>query len=138
LKVEIPGDHIRDDTDIATAAASALSLHSDLPTMLDVTVHNGWLTLTGEVDWNFQRIAAENAVRHLRGVKGVINKIELKARPTATDVRERIRKELERTVNKDVNQIQVETSDGRITLRGTVRHGSKTRQPVTHPGRCAA
>jgi len=86
-----------------------------------VTVHNGWITLTGKVDWNLQRTAAENAVRNLRGVKGVLNSIKLKSRPTATDVRERIRKELARTVNEDVNQITVETSDGRITLSGTVQ-----------------
>lgn len=121
LTVEIPRKHVRDDTDIATAAVAALSSPSDLPELVDVTVHNGWITLTGKVDWNFQRTAAENAVRNLRGVNGVLNSIKLKSRPTATDVRERIRKELARTVNEDVNQITVETSDGRITLSGTVQ-----------------
>ncbi|MGZ4583170.1 MAG: BON domain-containing protein [Mycobacterium sp.] len=121
LTVELPSHHVRDDTDIAMAAATALSLHSDLPELVDVTVCNGWVTLTGAADWNFQRTAAQNAVRNLRSVKGVINSIELESRPRAADVREHIRKELARTVNEDVNQITVDTSDGRVILRGTVQ-----------------
>ncbi|HTY30920.1 BON domain-containing protein [Mycobacterium sp.] len=121
LKVELPSAHVRNDTDIAAAAATALSMHSDLPDKVQATVDNGWVTLTGKVDWHFQRTVAEDAVRDLRGVRGVINRIELEEKPKAADVRGQIRQELARTVNKDVNNIEVETSDGHVTLRGTVR-----------------
>jgi osmotically-inducible protein OsmY len=120
LQVELPGDHVRDDADIAQAAAMALSWHSDLPDNIQVTVSNGWITLSGTVDWQFQRTEAENAVRNIRGVRGVINNITLKTAPKVTDVKERIKKELERTVEQDVDRITVETSNGKVTLRGTV------------------
>jgi osmotically-inducible protein OsmY len=64
--------------------------------------------------------AVENAIRHLSGVHGVTNRIELKAGPKASDVREQIRKELARAVNQGVNDIGIETSNGHVTLRGTV------------------
>ena len=120
VKVEVAGAHVRNDTDIAAAAADAIRWHSDLPDTVEATVDNGWVTLTGKVDWQFQRNAVEYAIRHLSGVKGVINRIELKARPKAADVRDQIRKELARTVNQDVNDIDIETSNGHVTLRGTV------------------
>lgn len=120
VKVEIAGDHVRDDTDIAETAANAIKWHSDLPHTVEATVDNGWVTLTGKVDWQYQRNAVENAIRHISGVKGVINRIELKSRPKAADVREQIRKELARTVNQDVNDIDIETSNGHVTLRGSV------------------
>jgi osmotically-inducible protein OsmY len=125
VKVEIAGDHVRDDTDIAEAAANAIRWHSDLPHTVEATVDNGWVALTGKVDWQYQRNAVEYAIRHISGVKGVINRIELKSRPKAADVREQIRKELARTVNQDVNDIDIETSDGHVTLRGTVSSWSE-------------
>jgi len=120
LTVELPSEHRRDDTDIARAAADALAWHSDLPKTIQVSVSNGWLTLSGTVDWQFQKEEAERAVKYLLGVKGVTNNITINAAPKVADVRERIRKELERTVDKEVNQISIEASDGRVTLRGTV------------------
>jgi osmotically-inducible protein OsmY len=122
VKVDVAGTHARDDTDIATAAVDTIKWHSDLPDTVEATVDNGWVTLTGTVDWQFQRNAVENAIRHLSGVRGVTNNIQLKARPQATDVREQIRKELARTVNRDVDDIDIDidTSNGHVTLRGTV------------------
>ena len=120
LTVELPSTHRRDDTDIARAAADALSWHSDLPRTIQVTVSNSWITLTGSVDWNYQKEEAERAVRYLSGVKGVINNIAIKASPKVADVKERIRKELERTVDQEANRITVETTNGRVILEGNV------------------
>lgn len=120
LQVDILGTSKRDDSDIARAAADALGWHSDLPKTIQVTVSDGWVTLTGQVDWQFQKDEAAHAVKYLLGVKGVSNNLTIKATPKVADVREKIRKELERTVDQEVNRIDVETSSGRVTLRGRV------------------
>lgn len=120
LKVELPSTHLRDDTDIATAVTNALAWHSDLPSTIQATVSNGWVTLTGAVDWQYQRDEAERAIKYLTGVKGVINNITIKAKPKVADVRERIRKELERTVDQEAERIEIDAYDGRVKLRGTV------------------
>ena len=120
LAVELPSEHHRDDTDIATSATQALEWHSDLPKTIKVAVGNGWITLSGQVDWQFQKEEAERAVKYLTGAKGVINSISIKVAPKVADVRERIRRELERTVDSEANRIAIDTSDGRVTLRGVV------------------
>ncbi|MEA2663523.1 MAG: hypothetical protein QOI11_467 [Candidatus Eremiobacteraeota bacterium] len=120
LTVETPTIHERDDTDIARAAVEALRWHSDLPDDIQVTVKNGWITLEGTVDWNYQREEAERAVRYLSGVKGITNNIRLRAGPKVEDVRARIRRELERTVAREAERITVETTNGRVILEGTV------------------
>jgi osmotically-inducible protein OsmY len=120
LQVDFLGTLKRDDSDIARAAADALSWHSDLPKAIQVTVSNGWVTLTGQVEWQFQKDEAEHAVRSLAGVKGVVNTLTIKAAPKISDVREKIRKELERTVDQEANRIEIETSNGQVTLRGRV------------------
>jgi osmotically-inducible protein OsmY len=120
LKVELPSEHKRDDSDIAEAAAKALAWHSDLPDTIEVTVEDGWITLSGAVSWQYQRDEAERAVKYLNGVVGVTNTITIRATPKVEDVRDRIFRELERTVEQDVNRIQIETHNGHVTLRGTV------------------
>jgi len=81
VTVQPPDTHVRNDTDIAAAAAAALSWHSDLPGTVQATVSDGWVRLTGKVNSQFQRTVAENAVGHLRGVKGVTNEIEVMPQP---------------------------------------------------------
>jgi osmotically-inducible protein OsmY len=121
LRVEVLGTHVQNDTDIAAAAATVLRSHSDLPQTIDATVRDGIVTLSGKVDWHFQRTTAVNAVKNIRGVKSVRDSIDLNDAPKIADVRERIRMELARTVNEEVNSIIVETGDGTVTLSGTVR-----------------
>ena len=125
LQVDLLADTKRDDSDIARAAADALAWHSDLPKNIQVTVSNGWVTLTGEVDWQFQRDEAARAIKYISGVKGVVNNLQIKTKPKVADVREKIRKELERTVDQEANQIEIETSNGRVTLRGRVHSWSE-------------
>jgi osmotically-inducible protein OsmY len=120
LTVDILGTFKRDDTDIARAAANALEWHSDLPKTIQVTVNNGWVTLTGTVDWNFQKEEAERVVKSLSGVKAVINNIQIKEQPKPADIREKIKKELERIVDQEAERITVDTTNGRVVLKGTV------------------
>lgn len=120
LDVAIPSLHFRDDDDIAAAARAALAWHSDLPNSIIVTVDDGWLTLSGKVDWDFQRQEAEDSVEYLAGVKGVFNNITLIQRPRIADVQKQIKNELQRTVAEEAQNINVETSDGTVTLTGYV------------------
>jgi osmotically-inducible protein OsmY len=122
LTVKLPGALERSDADIAHAAVNALRWHIEVPDeRIQVKVANGWVTLEGEVDRYFQKEAAERAVRYLMGVKGVANLIALRATPTPADIKQRIRAGIKRHAELDAEQITVETSGSRITLRGTVR-----------------
>jgi osmotically-inducible protein OsmY len=138
VKVEVADAHVRDDVDIASAAATAIKWHSDVHDSVEATVDSGWVTLTGKVDWQFQRSAAETAIRHLTGVTGVTNNIELNAGPRAADVREKIRTELARTVNQDVDDIDIETSNAVSLCAAPSVHGQKMRLRGAQPGRCQA
>jgi osmotically-inducible protein OsmY len=123
--VAVPSLYYRDDADIADAARSALAWHSDLPDSIGVTVDDGWLTLSGQVDWDFQRQEAEDAVEYLSGVKGVFNNLTLIQKPKATDVQKQIKNELERTVAEEGQNIHVDTSNGTVTLTGFVNSWSE-------------
>jgi osmotically-inducible protein OsmY len=125
LAVEVPSLYYRDDDDIAAAARTALAWHSDLPDSIGVVVIDGWLTLSGQVDWDFQRQEAEDAVEYLSGVKGVFNNITLIQKPKAADVQKQIKNELERTVSEEAQNIHVDTSNGTVTLTGYVNSWSE-------------
>jgi osmotically-inducible protein OsmY len=84
-------------------------------------VKDGWITLTGQVEWHFQQERAETAVRHLRSVKGVLNEIAMKPRVSPSDVKIRIEDALKRSAAVDAAQITVEAEGGKVTLRGRVR-----------------
>ena len=112
----------RSDTAIAEAAANALTWNAAVPLdSVKVTVRQGWITLNGSVDWQYQRQAAEHAVEHLYGVKGVSNSILVKPHVTAGDVKDKIQDAFKRSAEVDASHVQVEAKDGCITLRGTVR-----------------
>lgn len=122
LNVKLPGGMERSDADLAHAAVNALRWNIQVPDeRVQVKVANGWLTLEGKVEWYFQKQAAERAVRYLTGVKGVRNLIDLHAMPVPADVKQRISATLKRQAEVDAEQIAVETSGSRVTLRGTVR-----------------
>lgn len=116
----------RSDTDIAKAAADALEWNVAVPDdQVTVKVENGWLTLRGEVSYNYQRRAAERAVRNLTGVRGVTNLITVKPRTQPRDVKERIENSFERLAVLDAERISVQVSGGEVTLRGSVRSWSE-------------
>jgi osmotically-inducible protein OsmY len=85
-----------------------------------VTVEKGFLTLEGQVDWEYQRSAAKRAVQYLTGVMGVANEITLKPNVAPTDVKAKIEAALKRNAILDAQQIDVEANGGKVTLRGCV------------------
>lgn len=112
----------RTDADIAAAAVRALSWNASVPAeQIKVTVSKGWVTLEGEVEWQYQRKEAENAVRRLWGVRGVSNLITVKPRPTPTDLKKRIEDALVRSAQLDAKGITVEVQGSTAILKGTVR-----------------
>ena len=121
VKLDLEGQ--RDDTDIAKAALDALRWNVALPRdKVKVMVTNGgWVTLEGEVDWDYQRRVAFDAVRSLRGVRVVTNNIAVIPKVKAGDVKDKIEAALRRSAEIDSKKISVETTDGRVTLRGSVR-----------------
>ncbi len=122
LTVKLPGALERSDAEIAHAAVNALRWDTQVPDeRIQVKVTNGWLTLEGEVDRYYEKDAAERAVRYLTGVKGVSDHIMLRATPTPADIKQRVRLSLTRHAELDADQIMVETSGSRVTLRGTAR-----------------
>lgn len=123
LHVRLPGAHERSDTDLAHAAADALKWNVDVPdATIKAKIAHGWITLEGSAAWQYQKTAAERAVRYLTGVRGVTNAILVKPSPvSAPDVTRRIKQALHRSAQLDAERILVETADGKVTLKGTVR-----------------
>lgn len=122
LEVKLPTSFSRPDPDIARAALDALEWNVTVPSdRIKVKVEKGWVTLEGDVDWNFQREEAERAVRNLTGVVGVTNLITVHARPAPTDIQRKIKEALERSAEFDADRITVEIDGHTAILRGTVR-----------------
>lgn len=122
VAVVMQNTYVRSDTDLAQQVANTLEWDIEVPfDKVKARVENGWVTLEGAVDWQFQRNAAERAVRYLTGVKGVANLVQLKPHVSSKDVTERITAALKRTADTDASRIQVAAADGKVTLTGTVR-----------------
>ena len=122
LKVNLPSLNHRSDQDIAAAALNVLKWDIEVPDQqIKVEVENGYVTLLGEVDWNYQRTAAESDTRRLTGVVGVLNNIALKPHLSPKQVSSKIEAALQRAAVQDARRIQVEATGGRVVLRGTVR-----------------
>lgn len=128
LEVKLPTSSTRPDPDIARAAVDALKWNVLVPDdRIKVKVDKGWLTLEGEVDWNYQREEAERAVRYLTGVLGVTNHVSVRARPTPSDIKRKIKETFERSAEFDADRITVEIDGNTVILRGTVRSYAEKR-----------
>ena len=122
IEVRLPGSAERTDSDIAAAAVRALEWNALVPAdRIQVTVSKGWVTLEGEVEWQYQRDGAERTVRNLIGVKGVSNLIRVAPRLTPSDLKQRIEQALKRITEEDAKRITVEVNGSKVTLRGAVR-----------------
>jgi osmotically-inducible protein OsmY len=111
----------RTDTDIATDAARALDLRLTLPGTVQAVVHHGHVTLTGTVHTLFQRAVAEKALRYIKGIKGIVNRIVVMPTASARDIRPRIVRALHQDADVDARGIEVLVSENTVTLTGTVR-----------------
>jgi osmotically-inducible protein OsmY len=122
LTVKVPDAFRRSDTEIAHQVVNALAWDIEAPDqMIKAKVDDGWVTVEGEVEWQYQRNAAERAVRYLTGVKGVMNLVTLKAHALPKDVATHIKAALHRSAESDSKRIEVTAADGKVTLTGTVR-----------------
>ncbi len=121
IVVKLRDDVRRGDESIAGAAIERLAWDASVPSdALEISVEKGWVTLNGEVDWQFQKEAATQAVRTLIGVVGVSNQIEIKPTVNADDVGQNIMRALHRTWFYDPNTIKVSAQGGKIKLTGQV------------------
>jgi osmotically-inducible protein OsmY len=121
LDVKLDPAHKRTDADIAAAAESAMKWHSLVPTdRIKVRVEKGWVTLSGEVEWDYQRQQAVKAVRPLTGVVGVVDNITLKPKVSASNISHRIRDALARQAEREAKNIEVSVSGQTVTLHGKV------------------
>ena len=122
LEVRLPGADERTDADIAAAAINAMKWNTLIPAdRIEVAVDKGWVTLKGEAACQYQKVAAENAVGNLVGVTGVSNLITVKPTVISAEVKKNIEKALQRMAQVDAQRISVETSDGKVVLKGEVR-----------------
>ena len=122
IEVRYPSTPKIHDDEIAKRALDILRWDASVPDdRLQVKVQQGWLTLSGEVDWNFQRKAAEEAVRKLSGLIGVANQIMLKSTAQTADVKKRIEEALKRNAELEADAIRVSVVDGRVKLEGKVK-----------------
>lgn len=136
LKVHLAGLSKRTDADVAEAVENVLEWTSSLPAgAIKVMVEGGWVTLSGDVDWQYQRQAATDSVRHMMGVSGVSDQISIKPSlpfVTATAVKSDIEAALKRTSVADAKQISVAVHGSDVTLSGTV-HSWDERYTATNP-----
>jgi osmotically-inducible protein OsmY len=119
LEVKLASERI--DPDIAKDALDALKNRIDVPLGVSVTVRDGFITLGGTVEWMYQKMGAERAVKYLRGVRGVFNQIALKPSVSPKDVQKRITDALHRHADIDARRIHVEAEGAKVILSGTVR-----------------
>jgi osmotically-inducible protein OsmY len=122
LEVRLPVIDQRPDPEIVRDAVAALK--AELPFSsenIKVVAKDGWLTLDGAVEWNYARERAENAVKRIRGVKGVTNSIEVKPKVAPFEIRRKIEDAFRRSAEIDASRITVEANGSEVILRGTVR-----------------
>lgn len=121
ITVKLPVDDTRTDADIALAAERGLEWSALVPAAkIKPKVENGWVTLNGEVEWEYQRRAAEKAVRNLMGVTGVTNDIKIIPKVKVVDIEKRLHDALSRQADREAGRIQVAVEGSEVRLTGKV------------------
>ena len=120
IEIQYPADSKTNDDEIAQRALQVIAWSAGIPEAVKVKVERGWISLSGTVDWHYQRQAAEAAVRKLTGVFGISNLIQIRSAATIPDVRKRIEDALRRNAELEAASIQVSVADDKVTLQGTV------------------
>jgi osmotically-inducible protein OsmY len=126
MDVKLAGSAKRNDADIARSAENVLEWATYLsPDSIKVKVEGGWITLSGEVEWDYQRQTTIEAVRHLSGVTGVSDQIAIKPKVSSTLVKSDIEAALRRRARTDAQKISVEVQGSDVTLTGSVHSWSE-------------
>lgn len=126
LVVKLASDRTRDDSAIALAISNQIAWNAAIPhEAVKATVSHGWVTLEGRVGWAYQSEAANKLVKGLIGVKGVTNRVVVKADPNYKDVKAKITEALHRQAQIDARRIWLTTDDGKVTLHGHVSSWSE-------------
>jgi osmotically-inducible protein OsmY len=121
LTIDLPAFHERNDADLVFSAMQALRWNANIPNdAVFVTAENGRLTLTGTIEWQYQREAAALAVASIPGVRHVKNDVALRKHVAVSDVKEKIQDSFRRSAEIDATRIVVEAAGGTVTLRGSV------------------
>ena len=121
IEVRYPSDKKLADDEIAHRAVSIISWDATVPEgRIRVKVEKGWVTMSGEVEWQFQRSAAEKAVRKLSGVRGVTNLVTIRPHLDASNVKQHIDNALKRNAEVEANAIRVSVTGGKVTIEGNV------------------
>ena len=129
LEVRLPGGAERPDPDVARDVVAAIKTRLPFTAQhIRAVVKNGWVTLEGQVEWNYQRESAESAVRHVRGIKGVTNLIQLKPQVTPSEIKRKIEEAFRRSAEVDASRVTVEANGGEVILRGSVRSWAERRE----------
>lgn len=132
ITVKPPSAHQRTDSDIAAAVKQALAWNTSVPKdAVQALVERAWVTLSGQVQWDYQRNAAYEAVRNLLGVVGVSNNITLQARVAPGTVEKSIRDALTRQAEREAQGIEVAVSGSEVTLSGTVNSWAEKEAAMT-------
>jgi len=121
ILVRLPSIDERPDPKIVHDAVLAIKYQLPVSDRPQVLIHDGWITLEGTVDWDFQRTRAERAVQRLRGVKGVTNSVTIKPRAQPAEIKHKIEDAFRRHAEIDANGITVDSQDGKVVLTGTAR-----------------
>jgi osmotically-inducible protein OsmY len=122
IKVNVPGTDVRDDSAIAEAVVQALSWNVMVPpNKVKAIVSDGCVALDGQVNWPHEGAAVERAVREIKGIRGVTNEVTVRPLVAPRDVEKKIREAFHRSADVDARAIRIETEDGIVILRGTVR-----------------
>lgn len=129
IEVHLPSSHQKTDPELARAAIEAISI--ELPSSHDrfkVIAKDGWLTLEGDAEWQYQRNQAESATRKLHGVKGVINRVVLKPRVAPVEIKAKIENAFKRSAEVDAQHISVTADGGEVILAGAVSSWSEKQE----------
>jgi osmotically-inducible protein OsmY len=118
--VDIPVGDVRSDEDIAVNGNNQMEWNSLIPDTVKLKVSDGWVTINGTAEWQYQRDEAQRIFGSLLGVKGVTNEIQLKPKLTATDIRVKLEEALRRDAQLEWQSIEVQALGGAVTLRGHV------------------
>ena len=121
IEVRLAESATRSDSEIAQAAVQTLAWNSVVPKeRVNISVSDGIITLTGMVDWQYQKDAAARIMRSLKGVRGLINNLTIQSQAKITDVRTRIEEAFKRSAEVDARRVNINVMDGKVTLSGNV------------------